>query len=306
MNSATVSGQTSLQQRFSDEGYVVLREAIPHEQIDAVLHAQRASRHNPLMIFRGQGVVGYERARWNRYGHMVRSIHNPHLLGFAPKLSRSIHKLVFSSAVAASLDACTGIHKWVNWQTMLFDRSVGTELHLDTWFLDTEPRGHVIGLWFALEDITTESGPFVLYSRSQSLQVSTEMQGLSQLKDRTAQLQDALKQAGMEPKALLLRKGDLVLWNSLVAHGSELPTSMEATRKSVTAHFYPYGMRVSAPPIKRMLSIYNHQKPLTQIGSGLYQATVIHPLIYSALCCSLFLMQQLSMTSQRNGSIRRI
>jgi phytanoyl-CoA hydroxylase len=304
MNVVTSSSPT-LSERFRSEGYVVIPAAIPLEQIDAVLRAQRASRHNPLLIFRGQGVVGYERARWNDQGQMVRSIQNPHLLGLAPRLSGAIRRLVFSPAIAKSLEACTGIQRWVNWQSMLFDRSVGTELHLDTWFLDTEPRGHLLGLWFALEDITAESGPFVIYPRSQSLPVATEMQGLVQLSERTSQLREALQRSAIEPKALLLRKGDLVLWNSLVAHGSELPTASSATRKSVTAHFYPFGMKVASPPIKRLISIYDHAHPRPQLDDLLYSASVIHPLLYSTLCCSLYLLQRIPAASRRTGSIRR-
>ena len=116
--------QTSIAERFAAEGYVVLPGAMPADLIDQVLLAQRASRRNPLLIFRGQGVVGYERARWNPQGQMVRSIQNPHLLGLVPRLSSAIRRLVFSGPMAEALSACTGQSCWVNWQTMLVDRSV--------------------------------------------------------------------------------------------------------------------------------------------------------------------------------------
>lgn len=295
----------SLRDRFAINGYVVVPEAIPQNLIDAVLHAQRLSRHNPLLIFKGQGVVGYERARWNSQGQMVRSIQNPHLLGFAPKLSQAIRRLVFSPPIAEALQASTGIQRWVNWQTMLFDRSVGTELHLDTWFLDTEPRGHLLGIWIALEDITPESGPFLIFPRSQNLPVATEMAGLAQLSDRTAQLRTALRDAAIDPQPLLLRKGDLVLWNSLVAHGSELPTTGGATRKSVTAHFYPNGMQVAAPPIRRLGSIYNHSRPTQVLAGQLWQAATISPWLYSTICLSMFALQTLRASSITSGTIRR-
>lgn len=305
MNVVT-SARPSLSERFRSEGYVVIPAALPQERIDAVLRAQRASRRNPLLIFRGQGVVGYERARWNDQGQMVRSIQNPHLLGLAPRLSGAIRRLVFSPAIARSLEACTGIQRWVNWQTMLFDRSVGTELHLDTWFLDTEPRGHLLGLWIALEDITAESGPFVIYPRSQSLPVAIEMRGgLAQLSDRTAQLREALQRSSLEPKPLLLRKGDLVIWNSLVAHGSELPTAAQATRKSVTAHFYPDGMAVAAPPIRRLFSIYNHARPRQVLKGQLWQAATIPAWLYSSLCLAMFALQTFKRSSTASGTIRR-
>ena len=41
------------------------------------------------------------------------------------------------------------------WQNMLFDKSTETVDHIDSWYLDTEDRGGVIGAWVALEDITS-------------------------------------------------------------------------------------------------------------------------------------------------------
>ncbi len=199
--------QKAIAQRFATEGYVVLPKAVSLNLIDQVLREQRASRRNPLLIFRGQGVVGYERARWNKEGQMIRSIQNPHLLGFVPRLSSAIRSLVFSSAMADALESCTGDSRWVNWQTMLFDRSVGTDIHLDTWFLDTQPLGHLIGTWIALEDIHPDSGPFLIYPRSHQLAVPPQMASLVNLNQRRIELCNALDQSGIQPRSLLLRKG---------------------------------------------------------------------------------------------------
>lgn len=297
--------QTSIAERFAAEGYVVLPGAMPADLIDQVLLAQRASRRNPLLIFRGQGVVGYERARWNPQGQMVRSIQNPHLLGLVPRLSSAIRRLVFSGPMAEALSACTGQFCWVNWQTMLFDRSVGTDIHLDSWFLDTKPHGHLIGTWIALEDIHPDSGPFLIYPRSHQLAVSAHMAGLVNLNQRRTELCGALDQASIKPRSLLLRKGDLVLWNSLVAHGSEIPSSDRSTRKSVTAHFYPYGMQVADPPIKRLFSIYNHGRPKSVLDQRLLVAATINPVLYSSLCSLMYFTQFLRSSTSGMGSIRR-
>ena len=36
---------------------------------------------------------------------------------------------------------------------MFFDRSTGTVEHQDSWYLDTDPPGNLVGVWYALEDI---------------------------------------------------------------------------------------------------------------------------------------------------------
>jgi len=305
MHASAGPAAVTLADRFASEGFVVIRQAVPSALIDAVLHAQRGSRLNPLLIFRGQGVVGYERAKWNQHGQMVRSIQNPHLLGFAPRLSASIRRLVFSDAIAKALADCTDVSQWVNWQTMLFDRSVGTDVHLDTWFLDTQPRGHLIGAWIALEEIRPESGPFIVYPRSHNLLVDTEMNGLVDLSARKDQLHDVIRRHQLTPKQLLLGKGDLVLWNSLVAHGSELPASPVMTRKSVTAHFYPLGMPVMDPPIRRSLSIYDHEKPCRTQHPQLRMAATINPCLYSSICTGMYFVQGLKPSRAAVGAIRR-
>ena len=47
------------------------------------------------------------------------------------------------------------------WQNMFFDKSVGTVDHFDSWYLDTDPPGSLIGAWFALEDIDGKGGTFI-------------------------------------------------------------------------------------------------------------------------------------------------
>jgi ectoine hydroxylase-related dioxygenase (phytanoyl-CoA dioxygenase family) len=51
---------------------------------------------------------------------------------------------------------------------MLFDRSVGTKVHQDSWYLDTLPQGGVVRAWIALEDITQDCGPFKVYDHTQA------------------------------------------------------------------------------------------------------------------------------------------
>jgi phytanoyl-CoA hydroxylase len=304
---ATAPSETSssLSALYQRQGYVVISKAIPDELIEQASQAQLNSSHNKLLVFRGQGVVGYERARWNDQGQMIKSIHNPHLLGLAPKLSNAIRSLVFSDSVYQSLCSIAPHGRWSNWQTMLFDRSVGTDVHLDTWFLDTNPRGHLIGLWIALEDIYPDCGPFVVYPGSHLFPLRAEMDGLANLLTLRNDLIRDLEARDCKPKRLLLKRGDLVLWNSLLAHGSDLPSSNQYTRKSVTAHFFPVEMDVIRPPIERAYSIYNHANPVDIFDGKLYQSAVVNPLLYSGLCLSMYAIQKLKTRKINSGKIRR-
>jgi len=54
---------------------------------------------------------------------------------------------------------------------MFFDQSVGTIEHQDSWYLDTEPAGRLIGVWYALEEIDRNSGPFFVVPKSHTLKL---------------------------------------------------------------------------------------------------------------------------------------
>ena len=49
---------------------------------------------------------------------------------------------------------------------MFFDKSTATIPHIDSWYLDTLPKGDLLGAWIALEDIRSENGSFYVYPGS--------------------------------------------------------------------------------------------------------------------------------------------
>ena len=51
-------------------------------------------------------------------------------------------------------------------QHMFFDLSMETIDHIDSWYLDTNPRGSLIGAWIALENISLKGGCFHIYPKS--------------------------------------------------------------------------------------------------------------------------------------------
>lgn len=167
---------------------------------------------------------------------------------------------------------------------MLFDRSVGTKVHQDSWYLDTVPQGGVVGVWIALEDITRDCGPFKVYDHTQDHLVEPTAYNFDAL-EQDAQFQRDYPTSRCQ--RLLLKKGDVILWNSFLFHGADLPTSDQRTRKSLTAHFYRHGAAVQDQPIQRAFSIYDHANPKPTPVPGLLKAATIDPLLYSALSIGL-------------------
>ena len=231
------------------------------------------------LFFRGQGTDAFEISSRNRFGHIEQSIHNPHLLAFHRSLSSSVYSIITSEEITSSLYTNLNISDWILWQSMLFDKSVGTKLHRDTNYLDTDPAGGVVGVWIALEDIHIKCGPFYVIPKSDKLYTSDD----SYVKD-IRNSQSNIAAVPNTAKPLLLKAGDAVFWNSLVLHGSYSPQDESLTRKSITAHYYPAGMKTASAPIKRFFSIYDHKKPAKTNNNHLKKATVVNPFLYHLYC----------------------
>ena len=125
---------------------------------------------------------------------------------------------------------------------MAFDQSTGTVDHLDSWYLDTESPGGVIGVWIALEDISPESGPFFVCPRSHLLG-SIPRSSVGDHNQFLDIVQSRLSTHDLKKIPMHLNKGDILLWNSLLIHGAFSPASQTFSRKSLTSHFFPLGMR---------------------------------------------------------------
>ena len=101
------------------------------------------------------------------FGLLEKSIESFTDLFWAPRLSMVGKEILLSNEVLKLLQRLSGVENdYCMWQNMLFDKSTGTIDHIDTWYLDTDPMGYLIGAWVALEDIDGKGGEFHVYPGS--------------------------------------------------------------------------------------------------------------------------------------------
>ena len=264
--------------------FKVYKQAIDLFLIDEVLISHEHFKKSSRAIFRAQGTTAFEKPILNKYGNQINSIHNPHLLGLLPRFRKSIESLILYSSLSNYLHDFTGEEEHVWWQSMFFDKSTSTTIHQDTWYLDTYPKGSLVGIWIALEDIDINSGPFYVY-KSQNKEINKNNYNNPDLeKDKNFK-----KNFPIEDKFIFnASKGDILIWDSYALHGAMSALNENATRKSLTAHFYPYGMKAQEAPYKRIFSIYNHKKPKATSNSCIKSAATINPILYQLLCIILF------------------
>jgi phytanoyl-CoA hydroxylase len=173
------------------------------------------------------------------------SILNPSQQLQAPRLSSAVRAIIYHRVVSDLLSKLYPLHRdFISWQDMLFDRSTGTVDHLDSWYLDTETDGGLVGVWFALEDIQRSSGPFFVCPESHKMGALSKREVRSH-SDFLSAVQSRIRDYGLQKVPMILRKGDLLAWNSLTIHGSFECENENLSRKSLTSHYYPLGCRRS-------------------------------------------------------------
>lgn len=264
--------------------FKVYKRQVPAGVVDSIVAQHEKFKACPYSFFRAQGTTKFERPIINEYGNQINSVHNPHLLGFNRGFSGEIEGAILSNNISSCLADFTGHASHVWYQSMFFDNSTGTKLHQDTWYLDTVPSGKLVGVWIALEDIKVSSGPFCIYSHT-----DTERLGSDDFNFNDIENDPKFKDRFPESRRFdfLAEKGDILIWDSFSIHGALMPQDSTKTRKSITAHFYPVGLEIQDQPIQRVLSIYNHKSPARTANPNIFKATTISPIIYQALCVAL-------------------
>ena len=270
--------------------YKVFRKCIPEYLIDNLLYSHEKFKYSKLSFFRAQGTDQFEIPKLDKFNNQINSIHNPHLLGFSKDFRKAHESIIFHKNISNALQQFSGERELVHWQSMFFDRSTATKLHQDTWYLDTKQRGKLMGVWFALEDIKDEAGPFVIYKNTDKRHLNPDTYDFNNLENDKNFKKDFPNSSKYR---FLAKKGDILIWDSFSIHGADQLTNPIYTRKSVTSHYYPKTLSPNNPPIKRIYSIYNHKTPKKTNNKNIYKAAIINPYFYSLICAFLYFFKPL-------------
>jgi len=230
---------------YEEQGYVVIRRLIPAERCDEAQAAfAEEVRDYPGFIYR-QATANPERHLKSEYGYMLNSILNVHCMDPRrfPTFRRRGTELVTSHSLRRACEILLGEPgKLV--QTMYFEGNPATWPHQDTYYLDAEKLGGLVGAWIAVEDVAPGAGRFFVYPGSHKIEIKGGGPSLGKEHDRYKQLmRDLLRDRALECRAPALQKGDVLFWSSKTIHGSLETTTPERSRRSFTAHYIPQSMR---------------------------------------------------------------
>lgn len=225
---------------FEREGYVLIRNAIPARLCQAGIDAFRSEAlHDRLGFFERHASGKFERHVYTPAGFMKYPIMNLQDLlekkyGTFRRAGLNIltHPTIQRAMIALTGEPGRCIH------TMYFDGNQTTWAHRDGHYIDSSHDGQMIGVWVAAEDIHPDAGRFFVVPQSHRMKVPGE-EGDPNTPEYKARMADFVRNGPLDCLAPVMRQGDMLMWNSMVIHGS-LPTADERwSRRSFTAHYVP-------------------------------------------------------------------
>lgn len=124
--------------------------------------------------------------------------------------------------------------------------------HSDSIHMTTYPLGGLLGVWIALEDISSENGPLSYYPGSHKLPYYLNSEydnegnwaliGKKLYHEYEEMLATKLSGKNMEKKIFKAKKGDMLIWHANLIHGGEPHLDKSKTRKSMVFHYFKDGV----------------------------------------------------------------
>jgi hypothetical protein len=119
-------------------------------------------------------------------------------------------------------------------------------LHQDLWFYHLHPANHIVGIWFACEDVHPDTGPLAVYPGSQKVPMWPGFPNYPQTSYRTCHpsahvgvenyLAEHVK--GVERVVLPIKRGDAIFLNGLLVHDADKVKQRGArSRFSIVFHY---------------------------------------------------------------------
>lgn len=169
---------------------------------------------------------------------------------FACRYSKILNDLGNDPGLKQLLSALFGKSP-VLFQSINFFSGSEQHTHSDSIHMTTYPEGGLLGVWFALEDITAENGPLHYYPGSHKLSYYMNgdynnegnkwLIGDKSYSEYEKMIEEKIKQYQIKKQVFLAEKGDVFIWHANLFHGGERHLNKEMTRKSMVLHYFREG-----------------------------------------------------------------
>jgi phytanoyl-CoA hydroxylase len=127
-------------------------------------------------------------------------------------------------------------------QSMYFEGNSATWEHQDSYYLDSEVPGEMAAAWIAIEDISARAGRFFVCPGSHRIRLDDHGLYNNIAENHEAYISSVvarIRREGLEIRAPILNKGDVLFWNAWTIHGSLDSQDPHHSRSSITCHAIP-------------------------------------------------------------------
>lgn len=190
--------------------------------------------------------------------------------------SESVKGIALAPAVLDVLHALYG-RQAQPFQTLNFKFGTQQRPHADAVHFNTEPPGFMCGVWIAMEDIGSDSGPLVYYPGSHKLpyvspsdvgiQVEPGQETVSHAEYEARYepyIEQEIERHHLVPRYATLAKGQAVVWAANLLHGGSPVRVPGSTRRSQVTHYFFKGSRLWTPLLSGFDSVAWRDAPIIQ------------------------------------------
>jgi len=225
---------------YCENGYAIISNVYSSEQCKSVRKSWQEVKRSERHLYRQAS--GFLEKNYSEYGgYITNPILNLQSLDprFFDGLRNNFEDIILGSKLIAALASGAVEDDPLVVQSMYFEGNSVTWEHQDSYYLDDERIGKMVGVWIALEDIKADAGRFFVIPKSHKSDLSAMTLENSHTFNHVKYINSIVsrcKSDGSVAIAPALQEGDVLLWNSLTIHGSLQHTSHISSRSSITMH----------------------------------------------------------------------
>ncbi|WP_019502679.1 phytanoyl-CoA dioxygenase family protein [Pseudanabaena sp. PCC 6802] len=281
----SISEKLAIKEYYDSYGYVIIENLLSQSKIEEFLISYEIVKHSSSFVFFSQDTHLPSRPRLTPEGFIENSMLNPASLKLWKQFSQSVEECLVDEGITTALSILSGVSKHVMMQNMFFDKSTGTIEHQDHYYLDSDPPGRMIAVWYALEDIHKDAGCFFVLPGSHKGKV-VQRKSASNFSDHDAfvkEIAHLINEGKYEYRSFPLKKGDVLFWHPYTIHGAYNNRDPRFSRKSLTAHYYPANLNpLYAGTIPTVRKTSNSNISILGSERECYVSNVMHYVRYIA------------------------
>ena len=235
--------EANLIEHWIDWGYVIIPQAVPNEDIEALLQDIDLTLQGKVKPRKASywkdGTKHLNNADYQNMQEDEAKLLDLHATStaaqkviFTNKLQRFLH-LIFETPALA-------------FQSLTFLYGSQQPVHQDTAFVLVDSPLEFIASWVALEDIEEGSGELVYYPGSHRIpevlfagKYKQAPPGSNELENYSDNLHQRSQECNLTLQYFKPKKGDVLLWSADLIHGGSKRVNRGATRKSIVTHYCP-------------------------------------------------------------------